>query len=192
MSKLDRSLVSAELLVKIAAWSAPIFMVDRIADYVSGEKPRITVVKHVTFNEPYIAGHFPGFPVMPGVMVSEILGQASEYLSLLEDFVRAYQQKTEQTLKKFDDVMQALKSPEGESIIVAERERLAGFLAAQDVKYKHVMYPGDTIYVESTLMFSDMNGFHHYDVEARVGRQVTCSGRIVTYRAEREKLRSRA
>lgn len=174
-----------ELLLKIAAWRAPIFMVDRIADFIPGENGKIVVVKHVTFNEPYIAGHFPDYPVMPGVLISETFGQASEYLTLLNDFCTCYEAECGTALKKFDDVAKALLTPAGESIILRERKRFVGFLAAQDVKFKHTVHPGDTIYVESALTLADVNGFHHYKVEAHAGRFLASEGKIVNYRAER-------
>ncbi|MNI94104.1 hypothetical protein D3C73_1521540 [compost metagenome] len=68
---------------------------------------------------------------------------------------------------------------------MAARHRVIGFLASQDVKYKHVVHPGDTIEVNSRLSFADLNGFHHYDVEARVGRHIASVGRIVNFRIDR-------
>jgi len=185
MSNYNRSLVSPTLLLKMGAWRAPIFMVDRIVDFSPGEKSSITVIKHVTFNESYIPGHFPDNPVMPGVMIAEIFGQASEYFSLVNDYCNLHERETGTSLKKFDDVSRALREQAGVDRILAERRRIVGFLASQDVKYKHVVYPGDTIEVTSHLSFADVNGFHHYEVEARVGRQVACTGRIVNFRMER-------
>ncbi len=188
MSKYNNSLVPAALLLKMGAWRAPIFMVDRITDFKPGEKGSITVIKHVTFNEPYIPGHFPDNPVMPGVMVAEIFGQASEYFSLLDDYCTLHQRETGKELKKFDEISRSLRTVEGEERVLSERRRIVGFLASQDVKYKHVVFPGDTIEVTSRLHTYDVNGFHHYDVEARVGRHVTCSGRIINFRADRTRL----
>jgi 3-hydroxyacyl-[acyl-carrier-protein] dehydratase len=59
----------------------PFIMVDRIDSFVVGET--ITCLKNVTINEPFFQGHFPGEPVMPGVMVLEALAQASGLLYLL-------------------------------------------------------------------------------------------------------------
>jgi len=54
----------------------PFLLVDRIID-LDIEAKRIVGVKNVTFNEPFFQGHFPGHPVMPGVLVIEALAQAS-------------------------------------------------------------------------------------------------------------------
>lgn len=186
MSNYNKSLVPSSLLLKMGAWRAPIFMVDRIVDFTPGERGSITVIKHVTFNEPYIPGHFPDNPIMPGVMVAEIFGQSSEYLSLLNDFCQLHERETTQPLKKFDEISRALYTAEGAARVIAERKRIVGVLASQDVKYKNMVTPGDTIEVNSRLSFTDVNGFHHYDVEARVGRRVTCAGRIVNFRMDRK------
>lgn len=184
MANYNRSLVPAALMLKMGAWRAPIFMVDRIIDFTPGEKGYITVIKHVTFNEPYIPGHFPDNPVMPGVMIAEIFGQSSEYFSLVDDYCRRHEKDTGEKLKRFDDIARSLTKPEGATRIIEERNRVTGFLASQDVKFRHIVYPGDTVEVTSRLANHDINGFHHYDVEARVGRHIACSGRIINFRAE--------
>jgi 3-hydroxyacyl-[acyl-carrier-protein] dehydratase len=57
----------------------PFLLVDRVVECVPGE--RIEAIKNVTVNEPYFAGHFPGRPVMPGVMILEALAQAAGILA---------------------------------------------------------------------------------------------------------------
>jgi beta-hydroxyacyl-ACP dehydratase FabZ len=57
----------------------PFLLVDRIRDWEPGT--RITAVKNVTFNEPFFQGHFPGFPIMPGVLIVEAMVQAGGLLA---------------------------------------------------------------------------------------------------------------
>ena len=58
----------------------PMLLVDRVLE-LEPEK-RIVAIKNVTFNEPYFNGHFPGVPVMPGVLLIEGLAQAGGILLL--------------------------------------------------------------------------------------------------------------
>ena len=52
----------------------PFLLVDRVLDYTPGE--RLRALKNVTVNEPFFQGHFPGHPVMPGVLIIESMAQA--------------------------------------------------------------------------------------------------------------------
>ncbi|MBL8296808.1 MAG: 3-hydroxyacyl-ACP dehydratase FabZ [Rhodanobacteraceae bacterium] len=56
----------------------PFLLVDRVTRFESGK--RLTGLKNVTINEPFFQGHFPGHPVMPGVLIIEALAQASGLL----------------------------------------------------------------------------------------------------------------
>ena len=57
----------------------PFLLVDRVDELVDGE--RIVAVKNVTANEPFFSGHFPGHPIMPGVLICEALVQAGGLLA---------------------------------------------------------------------------------------------------------------
>src|SRR6266478_1486816 len=57
----------------------PMLLVDRIEEL---EADRIVGIKNVTINEPFFAGHFPEYPVMPGVLIIEAMAQVAGVLVL--------------------------------------------------------------------------------------------------------------
>lgn len=60
----------------------PFLLIDRVTEIV--RKQRIVALKNVTANEPYFQGHFPGHPIMPGVLMVEAIAQAGGALLLTE------------------------------------------------------------------------------------------------------------
>ena len=59
----------------------PFLLVDRVVEFEAGK--RVLAWKNVTSNEPFFNGHFPGHPVMPGVLIVEALAQAGGLLTQL-------------------------------------------------------------------------------------------------------------
>jgi len=74
------SVLDIHEVLKILPHRYPFLMVDRVVDCLGDNK--CTAVKNVTINEPYFAGHFPGHPIMPGVLQLEAMAQVSSVLML--------------------------------------------------------------------------------------------------------------
>ena len=60
----------------------PFLLIDRIVEFEPTK--RLVAIKNVTINEPYFQGHFPGHPIMPGVLVVEAMAQAGGIIMLAE------------------------------------------------------------------------------------------------------------
>ena len=58
----------------------PFLLIDRIVEFERAK--RLVAIKNVTINEPFFQGHFPGFPIMPGVLVIEAMAQAGAFIML--------------------------------------------------------------------------------------------------------------
>lgn len=100
----------------------PFILVDKVLDYEPFEY--LNAIKNVTINEPFFTGHFPGNPIMPGVLMLEALAQASAILSNLS------------------------RTPsEG-------HEFLYFFAGIDKVKFKQIVTPGDQLHLKVKLQTS--------------------------------------
>jgi 3-hydroxyacyl-[acyl-carrier-protein] dehydratase len=70
-------------ILKILPHRYPFLLVDKILEYKSGES--IKGLKNVTINEPFFQGHFPGQPIMPGVLILEAMAQVGGILAYLSN-----------------------------------------------------------------------------------------------------------
>lgn len=98
----------------------PFLLIDRVVDLVEGES--ILAYKNVSINEEVFQGHFPQFPVYPGVLLIEAMAQACGVLGF----------KT------------ANKTPEQGSIYL--------FAGIDDVRFKRQVVPGDRVYFECKVV----------------------------------------
>ena len=73
------ALLETEDILKILPHRYPFLLVDRIVE--SDFKSRIVGIKNLTINEPFFQGHFPGHPVMPGVLQLEAMAQVAGVLA---------------------------------------------------------------------------------------------------------------
>jgi len=69
-------------IMRILPHRYPMLLIDRVIDLE--RKKRIVAIKNVTINEPFFIGHFPGAPIMPGVLIVEAIAQAGGALLLTE------------------------------------------------------------------------------------------------------------
>ncbi|MGC1872850.1 MAG: 3-hydroxyacyl-ACP dehydratase FabZ [Acidobacteriaceae bacterium] len=69
-------------IMKLLPHRYPFLLIDRVLEME--RKKRIVAIKNVTVNEPFFQGHFPGFPIMPGVLLLEALAQAGCILVMVE------------------------------------------------------------------------------------------------------------
>ncbi len=72
--------LDARRILKILPHRYPFLLVDVVRELVPGE--RVVGVKNVTINEEFFAGHFPGHPIMPGVLIIEMMAQTAGVMLL--------------------------------------------------------------------------------------------------------------
>jgi 3-hydroxyacyl-[acyl-carrier-protein] dehydratase len=97
----------------------PMLLVDRVLDWEAGKF--IRGIKNVTVDEPFFQGHFPTYPVMPGVLVIEAMAQISGLLVMLSDVARR----------------------DGSQIVL--------FAGIDDARFKRQVVPGDRLLLEAEL-----------------------------------------
>lgn len=109
----DGEPIDAAAIMKILPHRYPFLLVDKIISLEKGK--RAVGIKNITVNEHFFVGHFPGKPVMPGVLIIEAMAQVGGVMML---------------------------SPE------ENRGKLAFFMAANEVKFRKPVLPGDQLMIE--------------------------------------------
>jgi 3-hydroxyacyl-[acyl-carrier-protein] dehydratase len=126
----------------------PFLFVDRVTELDPGN--HIVAERLLRPEEPHFAGHFPGRAIMPGVLVSEALAQTSGLLLGLSEKIT--------------------------SAILPEPPQMF-FLAGNNMKYKHVAKPGDTLQLRARLE-RHFAGLYRFRVEASASRNLVATGFI--------------
>jgi len=112
----DSGVLDCEMVMRLLPHRYPFLFVDRV---IKIEGNTIVGLKNVTLNEPYFQGHFPGHPIMPGVLQLEAIAQVAGMLML--------------------------RNTENSNLI-------AYFMAAENVKWRKPVRPGDTLLISVELM----------------------------------------
>ena len=80
--------LSISKILEILPHRYPFLLIDRIVEYKPFES--ISAIKNVSINEPFFQGHFPGHPIMPGVLILESLAQATGMLAFYSNKASGY------------------------------------------------------------------------------------------------------
>lgn len=107
-------------ILKLLPHRYPILLVDRVLEFAP--PTRIVALKNVTINEPFFMGHFPHYPVMPGVLIVEAMAQAAAILGF---------------------------SSVGEE---AARDTLFYFAGIDKARFKRPVLPGDQLRLEASFL----------------------------------------
>ncbi|MFZ9408328.1 MAG: 3-hydroxyacyl-ACP dehydratase FabZ [Burkholderiaceae bacterium] len=130
----------------------PFLLVDRVLELEPGK--RIVAIKNVTMNEPHFTGHFPHYPVMPGVLIVEALAQAAGVLSFA-------------TLGK-----------------VSDPNSVFFFVGIDNARFKRPVVPGDQLRLEVEILrfaksLSKFRGVATVDGQVAAEGELMCTLRSV-------------
>jgi 3-hydroxyacyl-[acyl-carrier-protein] dehydratase len=100
----------------------PFLLVDRVVEFEPGR--RLRALKNVTINEPFFQGHFPGHPVMPGVLIIEALAQASGLLVQLSTEVDPTQHPLFYLVKVDKARFSRIVGPGDQLVLEVEQKRM--------------------------------------------------------------------
>lgn len=141
---MNQNSLSIENILAYLPHRYPFLLVDRVLD-IDCERQHISAIKNVSFNEPFFQGHFPGAPVMPGVLLIEAMAQAGGLLGL------------------------KLLESEGEDA----HGRLVYFMSIDEAKFRKPVVPGDQVRFE-VQMHQRKRNIMKQRAEAWIGDQLAC------------------
>lgn len=151
----SQTLIGLDDILPLLPHRPPFLFVDRVVKLDLNLS--IVAERALRPEEPFFAGHFPGRPIMPGVLVAEALAQTSGLLLGLSEKLSAAQ---------------------------APAQPKMFFLATTQLKFTHPAVPGDVLLLRATAERS-FAGLFRFNVEAAVGRDLVASGSLTLARIER-------
>ncbi|RJO63905.1 MAG: 3-hydroxyacyl-[acyl-carrier-protein] dehydratase FabZ [Myxococcales bacterium] len=109
------TVIDINRIMRLIPHRYPFLLIDKVTDLVPDVSA--TGVKNVTYNEPFFQGHFPGHPIMPGVMIIEAMAQTAAVM-----------------------VMETLKRTADQGIVVY-------FMSVDEARFRKPVVPGDTLHI---------------------------------------------
>ena len=149
---MSETLYGPETIARILPHRAPFLFVDRVVRLEPGAS--IEAERELRPDEPHFAGHFPGRPIMPGVLITEALAQTAGLLLALSAMARG-------------------ATIDGDLF----------YLARTDMKWTSPVGPGETLVLEARLERS-MGALHAFRVRARTKRLDVASGAVTLAKVE--------
>jgi 3-hydroxyacyl-[acyl-carrier-protein] dehydratase len=129
----------------------PFLLVDKV---IECDSKALVAIKNVTINEPFFQGHFPGLPIMPGVLILEAMAQATGLLAYHNIQDKPNPQETYYLLVGVDDV-----------------------------RFKKPVKPGDQLIIHVRLE-KEKRGIYIFDVMATVDGATVASAKIMTTKSD--------
>jgi len=147
-----------QTIMKILPHRYPILLVDRILELVPQEK--IVGLKNITINEHFFQGHFPGHPIMPGVLILESMGQMAAILAFVG------KGRLEEVEKNMED-------------------KIVYFMSIDKAKFRKPVVPGDQLRQELILIRQRRN-IASFDCKAYVGEELAAEAQMTAMILDRE------
>ena len=139
-------------IMRILPHRFPFLLIDRVLE-ISDDHTTCKVLKNVTANEPQFTGHFPEYPVMPGVLIIEAMAQACAMLA----FAR----------------MGGERDP----------EKLFYFASIDNARFKRVVIPGDQLRFECTFLREKLGMIKMHCDATVDGQLAACADMMCSYRS---------
>ena len=141
--------LEVEDIMELLPHRYPFLLVDRVTELDPGK--RVVGIKNVTYNEPFFPGHFPGKPIMPGVLIIEAMAQVGGVLARISAQGKAGKPKDKDAVY---------------------------FMSIDKVKFRRPVLPGDQIVFEVNVLRS---GSRIWKVagKARVNEKVVAEAELV-------------
>ncbi|UWI83249.1 3-hydroxyacyl-ACP dehydratase FabZ [Wolbachia endosymbiont of Howardula sp.] len=114
-------------IIKIIPHTYPFLLVDKVIEC----KPTKSIIalKNVTFNEQFFIGHFPGYPIMPGVLIIEALAQASAICMM------------------------------NNQNHITSKEQVLYFMSIEKAKFRTPVIPGDSLVLQSNIINARLGAY---------------------------------